>query len=77
VEVWVDLFLMVVMNSVNATEEMVIDIHLIQIKLFRQYTIGIIESIYDGPVFCNCLSALLSLSLANAQSFDTTCSRET
>ena len=53
------------------------DLHLIQIQLFQQYKIGIIESIYDGAVFCNCLSALLSLNLANAPSFDTTCSRET
>jgi hypothetical protein len=77
VEVSVNFFLMVMMDFVNGTEEIVLDLRLIQIKLFQRYIIGIIESIYDGVVFCNCLSALLSVSLANAPSFDTTCSRET
>jgi hypothetical protein len=74
VEVWVDFSLMLMMNFVNGTKEIVIDL---RFKLFQQYIIAIIESIYDGAVFCNCLSALLSVSLANAPSFDTTCSRET
>jgi len=68
---------MVMMDFVNGTEEIGIDLRLIQIKLFQRYIIRIIESIYDGAVFSNCLSALLSVSLANAPSFDTTCSRET
>jgi hypothetical protein len=50
---------------------------LVQIKLFQGYIIGIIENVYEGAVFCNCLSARLSVSLANAPSFDTTCSRDT
>jgi hypothetical protein len=52
-------------------------IRLVQIKLFQGYIIGIIENVYEGAVFCNCLSARLSVSLANAPSFDTTCSRDT
>lgn len=72
-----DFFPMVMMDFVNGTEEIGMDLRLIQIKLFQRYIIGIIISIYDGAVFCICLSALLSLSLANAPSFDTTSSRET
>jgi len=70
-------FLMVMMNFVNGTEEIGVDLHLIKIKLFQQYIIRFTESIYDGAVFRICLSTLLSISLANALSFDTTCSRET
>jgi len=47
VEVWVDFSLMLMMNFVNGTKEIVIDL---RFKLFQRYIIAIIESIYDGAV---------------------------
>jgi hypothetical protein len=37
VEVWVDFFLIVMMNFINGTEDIVFDLRLIQIELFQQY----------------------------------------